>query len=266
MEFLTNDETLAFLPDKGTLMNVLILGANGMLGPHVIRALEGEHTLRLTDVNEPPETSHEYFNLDVSDLDGVIEAADGMDAIINLSVLRPHRRIAFDVNARGTYNACAAAVHHGIRRVINTGPHFTITGPTYENSDHLIGPDVPSQSGTLLYAITKSLGQEICRVFTENHDLYVLTLLFYNFHFGDEVEGYGKDFTPFNVTWQDAGEAFVPALSIPLESLPSKCEPFFIFADLLHGKFTNEKAKRILGWHPTDNLDSFWKKRIAADS
>ena len=135
----------------------------------------------------------------------MIEAADGMDAIVNLSVLRPDRKIAFDVNARGTYNACAAAVHHGIRRVINTGPHFTITGPTYENSDHLIGPDVPSQSGTLLYAITKSLGQEICRVFTENHDLYVLTLLFYNFHYGNEVEGYGKDFTPFNVTWKDAG-------------------------------------------------------------
>ena len=51
-----------------------------------------------------------------------------------------------------------------------------------------------------------------------------------------------------------------PALSIPLESLPSKCEPFFIFADLPHGKFTNEKAKRILGWRPTDNLDNFWKK------
>ena len=65
----------------------------------------------------------------------MIEAAEGMDTIINLSVLRPHRRVAFDVNARGTYNACAAAVHHGIRRVINTGPHFTITGPTYENSD-----------------------------------------------------------------------------------------------------------------------------------
>ena len=189
-------------------MNVLILGANGMLGPHVTKSLEEHHTLRLTDINAPPDTPHEYFKLDVSDLDAVIEAADGMDAIVNLSVLRPDRQIAFDVNARGTYNACAAAVHHGIRRVINTGPHFTITGPTYENSDHLIGPDVPSQSGTLLYAITKSLGQEICRVFTENHDLYVLTLLFYNFHYGNEVEGFGKDFTPFNVTWKDAGEAF----------------------------------------------------------
>ena len=58
-------------------MNVLILGANGMLGPHVIPCLEGEHTLRLTDINDAPDTPHEYFNLDVSDLDAVIDGCRG---------------------------------------------------------------------------------------------------------------------------------------------------------------------------------------------
>ena len=242
-------------------MNTLILGANGMLGPHVIKALEKDgHTLRLTDINEKPDTPHEYFNLDVGDLDGVIKASEGMDAIVNLSVLRPHRKIAFDVNARGTYNAMAAAVHHDIKRVINTGPHYTIAGPTYENSGYLIGPDIPTQSGTLLYAITKSLGQEICRVFTENHDVHVLTLLFYNFWYPDDHSSDGQDVTPFSVTWQDSAEAFRPALNIDLSSLPSKCESFFIFADMPHQKFTNEKAKRILGWQPSNNLANRWTK------
>ena len=242
-------------------MNVLILGANGQLGPHVIKALEKDgHTLRLTDVNDSPDTSHEYFNLDAANLDGVIAAAEGMDTIVNLSVLRPDRQIAFDVNARGAYNAMAAAVHHGIRRVINTGPHFTIAGPTYENSDHLIGPDVPTQSGTLLYAITKSLGQEVCRIFTENHDVHVLTLLFYNFWYPDDHSADGQDVTPFSVTWEDSAEAFRPALRIDLKELPSKCETFFIFADMPHQKFTNEKAKRILGWYPTNTLSHRWTK------
>ena len=105
------------------------------------------------------------------------------------------------------------------------------------------------------------MGQEICRVFTENHDLYVLTLLFYNFRYPNEQDGLGEDFTPFSVTWGDAGEAVRLALAAPTESLPSRCEPFFIFADLPHQKFTNEKAKRILGWHPTNNLEEFWRKR-----
>ena len=101
-------------------MNILLLGANGMLGPYVIKALENEHKLRLTDINDPPETKHEYIKLDVMDLDGVIAAAKGMDAIVNLSVLRPDRKVAFDVNSVGCYNAMRAAVEHKINKVINT--------------------------------------------------------------------------------------------------------------------------------------------------
>ncbi|MCZ6765940.1 MAG: NAD(P)-dependent oxidoreductase [bacterium] len=246
-------------------MNVVVYGANGMLGPHVVKSLESDHTLLLTDINDledsPLEgTTHEYRKVDASDFDAVVAAAEGMDAIVNLSVLRHDRQIAFDVNARGCYNVMTAAVEHGIRRVVNTGPHFTIAGPSYERFDYQIGTDMPPQSGTNLYAHTKSLGQEICRVFTENHDVYVLTLLFYNFRFPDDHAGEGQDFTPFTVTWCDAGEAFRPALDIELEALPSRCEIFNIFADLPHNRFSNEKTKRILGWKPTDNLERFWRK------
>ena len=241
-------------------MNVLILGANGQLGPHVIKALEGEHTLRLTDINELVETPHEYFKLDVSNLDGVVAAAEGMDAIVNLSVLRRDRQLAFDVSARGCYNAMTAAVRHGIPRVINTGPHFTITGPTFEDFDYLIGPDVPPQSGTLLYALTKSLGQETCRVFAENFDVHVLTLLFYNFRDPDDHSEDGQDFTPYSVTWGDAAEAFRAALNVDSSRLASRCETFLVFADIPHQKFSNEKVKRVLGWRPTNQLEQFWKK------
>jgi len=243
-------------------VKVVIYGANGMLGPYVVKALEGRHELLLTDVKPPPEpTAHPFQEVDVGDLEAVVRAAQGMDAIVNLSVLRHHRRVAFDVNARGCYNVMTAAVTHGIRRVVNTGPHFTVAGAPYEEFDHRIGPDVPPQSGTLLYAITKSLGQEICRVFSENHDLYVLTLLFYNFRREDDHSADGQDFTPFSVTWEDAGRAFVHALEVDLGALPSRCEVFNIFTDLPHDKFTNEKAKRILGWRPTHRLEQFWLRR-----
>ena len=33
-------------------MNVLLLGGNGQLGPHVVQALENSHVLRITDVND----------------------------------------------------------------------------------------------------------------------------------------------------------------------------------------------------------------------
>lgn len=243
-------------------MKVLVLGASGYLGPHVVKALEnaGKYELRLTDIKDVLETKHEYIKVDVSNPDQVINAAKGTDAIVNLSVLRHDRKLAFDVSTRGCYNAMLAALKHDIRRVINTGPHFTIAGPTYEKYDFAINPDIPPQPGTNLYALTKSLGQEICRVFTENHDVYVITLLFYNFREPNDVSAVGQDFTPFSVTWQDAAQAFIHALDIPLDKLPSKCEIFNIFADLPHNKFTNDKARRILGWKPTNNLEQFWKK------
>ena len=95
-------------------MKVVIYGSNGQLGPHVVKALEGHVDLRLTDL-EPFDTPHEMMPVDVSDPDAVTRAAEGMDAIINLSVLRPHRQIAFDVNTMGCYNIMRAAVEHGIR-------------------------------------------------------------------------------------------------------------------------------------------------------
>ena len=241
-------------------MNVLILAAAGRLAPHIVKALEGEHRLRLTDIQDTPHGDHEFLKVDASDPDQVMSAAEGMDAIINLAVLRDDRQLGFDVNARGCYNTMAAAVHHGIKRVINTAPHFLIAGPTYETFDYLLGPDIPPQPGTSIYALTKSLGQEICRVFTENHDVYVCTLIFYNFRYPEDHSNEGRDFTPFTVSWSDAGEAFRHALSIKLEDLPSRCELFNIFADIPHQKFSNEKAKRILGWQPTSQLEQFWHK------
>ncbi len=241
-------------------MKVLILGANGYLGPHVVKALEPHHELRITDIKPPARnTRHEFRLVDVASLDQVRNAAKGMDAILNLSVLRNHRQLAFDVNARGCYNMMLAAVEHGIRRIINTGPHFTVAGRTYEAFDFAITPDAPPQPGTNLYALTKSLGQETCRVFTQHHDIYVQDYLFYSLRDMASLTR-GTDATPFSILWADAGEIFRLGLEIDLAKLPSRCEIFFVFADMPHGQFVNEKAKRILGFRPKDDLQVLWRK------
>lgn len=248
-------------------MKVLILGANGMLGPHVIQALEPHHTLRLTDVRQR-ETDHEFIEVDIADVKQVTSVAEGMDAIVNLSVMRTDRVRAFDVSARGCYNMMTAAVEHQINRVINTGPFYAVAGPTYERFDHGISPDVPPQPGTWLYALTKSLGHEICSVFSQFHNIYVINLLFYMFidpathagEVGDPIAAVGRDLVPYTVSWSDAAESFICALETPINSLPSRCEAFFMFPNLPHGKFSNEKAQRLLGWEPKDDLSKYWMK------
>lgn len=239
-------------------MKVLILGGAARLAPHVIRALEGEHTLRVTDVL-PVETVHEYRRVDIADPEDVHRAAEGMDAIVNCTVVREDGQAAFDVNARGCYNMLRAAVAHGIPRVLNTGPHFTIAGRSYVAFDYEISPDVPPHPSTYLYAISKALGQEICKVFTESHDVHVLCFLFYDFQDHD-APTVGLNH-PFAISWRDAAEAIRLGLSVDLATLPSRCEVFNVFADLPHQRFSNEKNKRLLGFTPQDRLEAMWRRR-----
>jgi hypothetical protein len=246
-------------------MNVLIIGANGYLGPHVVEALAPHHHLCITDVQPPPAGSktrlagHEFRDLDVTSLDQVMDAAKGRDAILNLSVVRSDPVLAFRVNTLGCYHVMLAAVEYGIRRIINTGPHFTIAGPGYERFDHAISPDVPPHPGTGLYPLTKSLGQEICRTFTVAHDIYVQEYLLYSLKSVEQLKP-GAGGVPFVVSWGDAAEAFRLGLEIDLGRLPSRCEVFFIFADSPQARFLNDKAKRILGFAPKDDVSVLWRK------
>ena len=249
-------------------MKVLIIGASGYLGPYVAAALAPHHQLRLADV-KPPATDpgHEFLRVDVSSLEQVMKAAEGMDAIVNCSVVREGTQLAFDVNMVGCWNMMTAAVKHGIRRVINTGPHLSFTAATYEGIDYEISADVPPHSGTNLYGLTKSLGQEICRVFTEHHDIYVLDYLFYNFRDPQEARpsnfNYlrpGSNPVPFVVSGTDGAEAIRLGLEIDAAKLPSRCEVLLILTDMPHGKFRNDKLKRILGFVPKDDLAPLWRK------
>jgi hypothetical protein len=247
-------------------MNVLLIGANGYLGPHVVKALAPHHHLRITDIKAAPLeikrefAGHEFTDVDVTSRDQVMEAAEGMDAIINLSVVRRDRRLAFRVNVLGCDNMMRAAVRHRIRRIINTGPHFTVAGRSYERFDHAISPDVPPHPGTGLYPLTKSLGQEICRAFTLTHDVYVQDYLFYSLRDAEQLKP-GAGGVPFVVSWGDAAEVFRLGLEIDLARLPSRCEVFFVFADSPQGKFLNDKARQVLGFAPKDDVSLLWRKK-----
>tara|TARA_B100000700_G_scaffold325600_2_gene434790 strand:- start:9 stop:725 length:717 start_codon:yes stop_codon:yes gene_type:complete len=236
-------------------VKILILGAASRLGPYCVSALEGDHELRLSDI-VAVESDHESLHVDISSLEQVNDAMAGMDVVINCTVERRDRKRAFDVNALGCYHTMRAAVSNGVKRVINTGPHFTIQGPTYENYDYGIGPEATPQPGVNLYAHSKSIGQEICRVFAEHNDLHLLMLLFYIFRADDD----GKFNHPHLVSWRDSAQAVKRAVEVDLSTMPTRCEVFSIFSDQPHGRFSNDKAKRLLGWYPQDDLSEHWTR------
>ncbi|HVC33374.1 MAG TPA: NAD(P)-dependent oxidoreductase [Chloroflexota bacterium] len=264
----------------GTARHVVIYGAGGPLAAVTTEALLRDHVLRLTDVrpiaeivaeNKPQSPSapfprvhgppHDLRVVDVADTNQVVEAARGMDAIINCTVVRPDPVQAFRVNTLGAYNVMRAAVTCGIRRVVQTGPQqVTLPYPAGYWYDFDLSSDVPSRPGAQLYILTKFLGQEICRIFAEEYDLEVPTLLFSSFVNPSNPAPEPLGTFAFSISWDDAAEAMRQALRAP--SFPRPLEVMHIVADLPHGKYSNTKAKQLLKWQPRDRLEAHWTRQF----
>jgi len=184
-------------------------------------------------------------------------ACAGMDAIINCTVLRNDPADAFLVNTLGAYNVMRAAVAHGIQRVVHTGPFMLgAHDRTGYDWDHDIVDDVPPRPGRdWVYFMSKYFGQEICRIFAEAHGLVVPALTFCQFV--EPSTPCGPYIHPLTISWGDAARAIRCALETP--ALPSPFEYFHIGADLPHGVFRNDKAKRLLRWQPHDTLEMHYR-------
>lgn len=266
---------------------VVIYGAGGPLATAIADALAHDHVLRLTDVRPLADFVSQYQTdgprvpgapaprmhgaphdtrvVDITDAAQVLAAARGMDAIVNCAVVRSDPVQAFRVNVLGAYNVMCAAVRCGIRRVVHTGPQtLSLTLPYLAGYWHDFGvsSEAPARPGSDLYILTKFLGQEICRIFAEEHDLEVPALQFHGlFHPAyppRKVKPYG--IFGFSVSWEDAALAVRQALHVP--TLPRPFEVLHISADLPHGKVRNDKAKQLLGWQPRDRLEALWRRDL----
>jgi len=257
---------------------VLILGAGGPVGAAAIDALKDHYQLRVTDARpmaeaaEGPRQSpraplpellgvpHENRVVDVSQYDQVLAAVEGMDAVINLTVLRPHPVLAFHVNEIGAYNVAKACVACGTKRLIHTGPFHSGLG--YDSdwwNDFRVVDDIPIHPADDLYALTKYLGNDITRIFAEEHSLEVLTFLYCHFRPREILpEERGKGIHPYASSWEDTGEGFLYGLRAG--AMPSPYETFFMCSRLPHDKYRPDKAKRLLGWEAKDTFEVLFSR------
>jgi nucleoside-diphosphate-sugar epimerase len=254
---------------------VCIFGAGGPVGAAAAEWLKDHYTLRLTDlrdiadIHEPqnrrapmpvnPDPPHEWVQVDVADYDQVLSATRGADAVVNATVLRQHPVEAFRVNMTGAYNVMKAAAAAGVKRVIHTGPRHLYLGM---EGDYKYDADIPDEaplcSGSSIYALTKQLGGEVCRVFAERHDIEVLVYLYCGFRPAEvlpQQQGHGVG--PHTISWEDTGEAILYGLRAP--EMPSNYEVFTMTADLPHGRYSSSKAHRLLGWRPRHNFEGLYR-------
>ena len=161
-------------------MKVLITGARGHIGQKLGSHLEGEHELCLLSRRRVGDEAR-WRQADITDLDQVVPACAGMDAVVHLAIATGHEgdyeedgfnAARLDINVKGTYNVFEAAARAGVRRVVYASSLTVVWGyppPAWVPGD---APARPVDT----YGLTKYLGEEIARYYARRHPLSAMCL------------------------------------------------------------------------------------------
>lgn len=209
-------------------MTVLITGACGFIGRHLVAELEPHHALRLTDVATPQEatmfaggrdrkpapfvTHWPFVKADITDLDALRRACEGVDAVIHLAAAptgyADRGREIMQVNVVGTYVVLDAARLAGVRRVfcassinafgtfywrLSGRPAPYTTMPLDESFDPV--PEDP-------YSLSKRCNEETCAAFTRAYGLTTAAFRFAGVWSPERYAAMRADIKP-TAAWSD---------------------------------------------------------------
>src|SRR5262245_36119198 len=147
-------------------MKVLVVGGSGYVGGLVLPALAQQHTLRIFDLRPPATPGWEYIAGAAGDLDALVRAAAGVDALLYMAMGEKKYDTPsaittnLDANVKGVYLALYAAHQTGVTHAVYTSSMSIYAGSLERRyfPDEEITPDASD-----LYGFTKRLGEEVCR-------------------------------------------------------------------------------------------------------
>ncbi|MES1247555.1 MAG: NAD-dependent epimerase/dehydratase family protein [Actinomycetota bacterium] len=124
---------------------------------------------------------------DVTDVDGVRRAVDGIDGVFHMAVLPlgptvENPRLGLDVNVVGTFNVFEAAQSGGVQKVV-----FSSASSVYGDTDETMDETHPFGARTM-YGASKIAGEYFLRSFNDQFGLPYVTLRYMNVY-GPRQEG-----------------------------------------------------------------------------
>ena len=271
-------------------MRVLVTGASGRIGRHVVDALVGDCEVTALDL-APPVQDVPFIEGDVLDLDTVRASMTNQDAVIHLAAIDlgvpAEPEGYFGVNVMGTWNAVQAAREAGIRKVV-LASSISATGlgemrpdfpPEYLPVDEA-HPMKPAHA----YGMSKLVVEDIARGFALQGDISITCLrpvavvvesnLQRTVHRAADP---GHRWLGSYVTGEDTGRAFAAALDYdaPFDAMfiaaadsasavptverlsgvfgadPPVRDPHWFERDPRASPVDTTRAKERLGWRPT---------------
>jgi len=301
---------VAFMPEK-----VLVTGACGFIGSHLLPMLikQGYEVIALDNRYSLVKALTENYDEDISKIQADIcddlqmdDLAKRLhfDSIIHLAAMAAPRvaetklEETFRVNVYGTYNVLKLGKAVNVKRIV-----FASSAHVYGISPKYIPTDEFHPLALLDgYTSSKIIGEQLCQLFYENHNVSYVTLRMFNGYGPRQSLDYfipamleqakngqiilrGRDITKDFIYVDDIADAMVKALSsryvgslnvgtgiqTTLEYVASYIAKAFnanlTFAETqdrgpTHMQCDNSRIKATLGWSPKISIDEGLSKTI----
>jgi uronate dehydrogenase len=151
------------------MKTVLITGASGGVASWLRTSLRGKYRLRLSDLAPIADLAADETSVpaDLSDLDAVSAAVEGVDAIVHLGAVSVEDEWApiLAANFVGTYNLYEAALRAGVKRVVFASSNHAVG---FYPRSQTIGVDVTVRPDSR-YGVSKAYGEALAALYADKY-------------------------------------------------------------------------------------------------
>jgi uronate dehydrogenase len=239
---------------------VLITGAAGRIGRVLHLGLRDRYDLRLLYHNTvpPPAPGEDRRIADIQDLDAMIDAATGMDAIVHMagnpSGAAPFETI-LEQNLRGVYTIYEAAKQTGASRVVFASTNH-VTG-YYEKNGIYTTPDLPARPDSF-YGASKAFGEDLGRYYVDAHGLSVICLRIGSFQPPEMVQEKVREHktTRILASWLSHRDT-VQLVWRSIEAEHIRFGVYYGISGNTRAYWDLQTAREDLGYEPEDNAEDY---------
>ena len=167
----------------------LVTGGAGFIGSHIVdRLINDGHEVVVVD-NQSSNSNGRFFwndkaknfTLDIADYKSMKSLFKGVDIVFHLAAearIQPTLKnpiLATQTNALGTCVVLQCARESGVKRVI-----YSSTSSAYGTKNKIPNVETMQKDCLTPYSVTKTAGEELCKVFTQLYGLETVTLRYFN--------------------------------------------------------------------------------------
>ncbi len=159
---------------------VLLTGGSGLVGKKVAELLRDRYEVVHFEARDPDD-GLPWIRGELRDSQSVERACRDVDAIVHVAALHGRTwdeagdHVGFETNVMGTFNILEGARKGGAKRVVFTSSTWA-TGHSPVPRPYLpVDEDVPGEP-LEPYGLTKKLGEQMCRFFSEQHGFSTICL------------------------------------------------------------------------------------------